>query len=438
MVNKADLDFMPETYAAEVESVPVAMHAVLWLTAIFFISAIVWANFATLDVVARAQGRIIPSSQLQIIQNLEGGILAEVMVEEGQLVKKGATLLLLDDTRFASSFNEGLLNSLSLEAKITRLKAEANDLPYITPEGLSFDALDHYTNEQNLFLARQREQKSALDILSQQLSQHYQTLAELNAEEQKLARNAAFSEKELFLTEPLVKTGAVSQVELLRLQVAVNESMGQLEVIQLTIPKAQAVIAEAKEKIQERRQQFKLDAQIELNETKNQLSRLAFSNIALKDRVNRTDVRSPVEGTVKQILVNTVGAVIQPGMDLLEIVPANDTLLVEAMIRPADIAFIHPGQRATVKLSAYDFAIYGGLDSVLELISADTITDERGEHFFQIQVRTDKNHLGPDTNPLPIIPGMVATVDILTGEKTVMDYLLKPLKRAQEAAMSER
>ncbi|MFT4713664.1 MAG: adhesin transport system membrane fusion protein [Candidatus Azotimanducaceae bacterium] len=438
MVNKADLDFMPETYAAEVESVPVAIHAVLWLTAIFFISAIVWANFATLDVVARAQGRVIPSSQLQVIQNLEGGILREVLVEEGQLVKKGATLLLLDDTRFASSFNEGLLNSLSLEAKITRLEAEANDLPYITPEGLSIDALDHYTNEQNLFVARQREQNSALDILSQQLSQHHQTLAELDAEEQKLARNAAFAEKELSLTEPLVKTGAVSQVELLRLQVGVNESMGQLEVIQLSIPKALAVIAEAEEKIQERRQQFKLDAQTELNETKNQLSRLTFSNIALKDRVNRTDVRSPVEGTVKQILVNTVGAVIQPGMDLLEIVPANDTLLVEAMIRPADIAFIHPGQRATVKLSAYDFAIYGGLDSVLELISADTITDERGEHFFQIQVRTDKNHLGPDTTPLPIIPGMVATVDILTGEKTVMDYLLKPLKRAQEAALSER
>ena len=438
MVNKADLEFMPETYAAEVESVPIAIHAVLWLTAIFFISAIIWANFASLDEVARAEGRVIPSSQLQIIQNLEGGILTEVLVREGQLVEKGATLLLLDDTRFASSFNEGMLNLQALKARITRLEAEANDLPFNTPNELTADAFDHYTNEQNLFRARQREQKSAVDILNQQLSQHRQTLAELNAEEQKLARNAEFSKQELALTEPLVKTGAVSQVELLRIQVAVNESSGQLEVIQLTIPKAQAVIAEAEEKIQERKQQFKLDAQTELNETKTQLSRLEFSNIALKDRVTRTDVKSPVDGTVKQILVNTVGAVIQPGMDLLEIVPANDTLLVEAMIRPSDIAFIHPGQRATVKLTAYDFAIYGGLDSVLEVISADTITDERGEHFFQIQVRTDKNHLGPDSKRLPIIPGMIATVDILTGEKTVMDYLLKPLKRAQEAALSEK
>jgi len=438
MVRKADLDFMPETYAAEVESVAIAIHAVLWLTAIFFVSAIIWANFASLDEVARAEGRVIPSSQLQVIQNLEGGILAEVLVHEGQRVSKGETLLLMDDTRFASSFNEGLLNSQALEARIGRLEAEANNRPYTTPENLSADALDHYINEQQLFIARQREQQSAIDILNQQLSQHRQTLAELNAEEQKLARHAELSKQELALTEPLVKTGAVSQVELLRIQVAVNESMGQLEVIQLSIPKAEAVIAEATEKIQERKQQFKLDAQTELNETKNQLSRLAFSNVALQDRVNRTDVKSPVEGTVKQVLVNTVGAVIQPGMDLLEIVPSNDTLLIEAKIRPSDIAFIHPGQRATVKLTAYDFAIYGGLDSVLEIISADTITDERGEHFFQIQVRTDKNHLGTESNPLPIIPGMIATVDILTGQKTVMDYLLKPLKRAQEAALSER
>jgi adhesin transport system membrane fusion protein len=145
-----------------------------------------------------------------------------------------------------------------------------------------------------------------------------------------------------------------------------------------------------------------------------------------------------VDGTVKQILVNTIGGIIQPGMDLIEIVPANDTLLVEAKIRPSDIAFIHPGQKATVKLTAYDFSIYGGLDSVLELISADTITDERGEHFFQIQVRTNRNYLGSKENPLPIMPGMIASVDILTGKKTVMDYILKPLKRAQASALSER
>jgi adhesin transport system membrane fusion protein len=240
------------------------------------------------------------------------------------------------------------------------------------------------------------------------------------------------------MTEPLVKTGAVSQVELLRLQVDVNDSQGELESVHLSIPKAEAVIAEAEEKVAEREQQFRRQAQTELNDARTQLSRLSISNVALEDRVDRTDVRSPVDGTIKQILVNTTGAVIQPGMDLVEIVPSNDTLLVEAKIRPADIAFIHPGQKATVKLTAYDFAIYGGLDAVLEFISADTITDERGDQFFKIQVRTNKNHLGREEAPLPIIPGMIATVDIMTGQKTVMDYILKPLKRAQANALSER
>ena len=165
---------------------------------------------------------------------------------------------------------------------------------------------------------------------------------------------------------------------------------------------------------------------------------MTISNVTLEDRFNRTSVKSPVDGTVNQIWVNTVGAVIQPDMNLIEIVPSNDTLLIEARIRPSDIAFIHPGQKATVKVTAYDFSIYGGLESVLELISADSITDERGEHFFKIQVRTNKNHLGSEANPLPIIPGMIATVDIMTGQKTVMDYILKPFKRAQAAALSER
>ncbi|MCH8257529.1 MAG: HlyD family type I secretion periplasmic adaptor subunit, partial [Proteobacteria bacterium] len=244
--------------------------------------------------------------------------------------------------------------------------------------------------------------------------------------------------QELALTEPLVETGAVSKVELLRLQIAVNESLDRLEVTQLTVPKAQAIIAEAQKKIQELQHQFTSMSRTEMNEAKSQLSRLSIANVALEDRVMRTDVRSPVDGTVKRILVNTTGGVIQPGMDLIEIVPSNDTLLVEAKIRPSDVAFIHPGQQVTVKLTAYDFAIYGGLDSVLELISADSISDETGEHFFQIRVRTNKNYLGSDNNPLPIIPGMTATVDIITGEKTVMDYILKPLKRAQASALSER
>ncbi len=433
-----DLDFMPETHAAEIEAVPVSLHLILWLTAGFLIVALVWAGYATLDEVARAEGRVIPSSQIQIVQNLEGGILAEVMTREGASISAGQSLMRLDDTRFASSFNESRLAYLAMDARAARLEAEIAGEPFTAPEGFPAEHASLIEDERDLFRRRAEEMGSAIDILNQQLTQQRQGLAELRAETAKLEVSARLAQEEFRITEPLVETGAVSQVELLRLEGAVNESSGRLEVSRLAIPKAEALIAEAERKIIERGEQFRREAQVELNEARTQRSRLAISGVALEDRVNRTDVQSPVDGTVKQILVNTVGAVIQPGMDLLEIVPANDTLLVEAKVRPADIAFLRPGQQATVKLTAYDFSIYGGLDSELELISADTITDERGEHFFKIRVRTQRNYLGTEENPLPIIPGMIATVDIMTGQKTVLDYILKPLKRAQANALSER
>jgi adhesin transport system membrane fusion protein len=436
--HKADIAFMPDTYAAEIESLPISSHAILWITAAFVIIAIVWANFATLDEVARADGRVIPSSQVQIVQNLEGGILARVNVSAGETVTAGQTLLVMDDTRFASSFKEGKLTSNALEARIARLRAEIANEPFTSMAGFSDGHIDVLQDEIHLYQSRQQELNSAIGILRKQRTQYEQGLAELRATENKLRRNSELAQQELELTAPLVESGAVSQVELLRLQAAVNDSLGQLEETRLSIPGSGAAVAEANQKIEARWQQFVSIAQAELNEAKTELGRLNIANVALEDRVYRTDVRSPVDGTVNQVLVNTIGAVIQPGMNLIEIVPTNDTLLVEARIRPSDIAFIHPGQKATVKLTAYDFSIYGGLESVLELISADTIIDDRGEHFFKIRVRTNKNHLGSEDNPLPIIPGMVATVDIMTGQKTVMDYLLKPLKRAQASALSER
>tara|TARA_E500000331_G_scaffold103602_1_gene100413 strand:+ start:4033 stop:5352 length:1320 start_codon:yes stop_codon:yes gene_type:complete len=436
--HREDIAYMPDTLAAEVERLPIMSHAVLWLTLIVIATGIIWANMATVDEVAHAEGRVIPSSQLQVVQNLEGGILQQVMVRDGETVREGQTLMLLDDTRFASTFNEGRIASVALSAQIARLEAELADRPFRPPAAFPNEHNDIIERERQLFQARQQEKSSALDILNQRLTQQTQSLAELQAEEQKLKRNTDLAHRELEMTSPLVATGAVSEVEILRIEAAVNESEGQLAVIRQTIPRAQAIISEAEETVSERRQQFVREAQTELNDARTELSRISISNVALEDRVQRTDVRSPVDGTVKRVLVNTLGAVVKPGMDLVEIVPLNDSLLVEAKVRPADVAFIHPGQTATVKLTAYDFSIYGGLDAVLELISADTITDETGEYYFQIRVRTHKNYLGNDANPMPIIPGMIATVDIITGEKTVMDYILKPLKRAQEAALSER
>jgi adhesin transport system membrane fusion protein len=435
---ETDLKFMRATSAALLERPPIISHGILWLTVVIMLTAVVWANFAEIDQVARADGRVIPSSQVQTIQNLEGGILSEVLISAGDQVQAGETLIRMDDTRFASSYNEGLFSADALEARIARLQAEIAGEPFTTPAQAKQEQLALYLQEVSLFRSRQNELNTALEILQQQLTQQRQALAELQAEQNKLQLNADLAQQELELTRPLVDTGAVSKVELLRLQVAVNEAMGRLKVNQLAIPRAEAVVKEAENKIEERRRQFLSQVQTELSQAETELSLLSITNVALQDRVNRTEVRAPVDGTVKQVLVNTIGSVIQPGMDLVEIVPGNDSLLIEARVRPADIAFIHPGQAATVKLTAYDFAIYGGLAGVLERISADSITDERGEHFFEIRVRTQQSHLGDSGNPLPIMPGMIASVDIITGKKTVMDYLLKPLKRAQEKALSEQ
>jgi adhesin transport system membrane fusion protein len=229
----------------------------------------------------------------------------------------------------------------------------------------------------------------------------------------------------------------MSEVDLLRLQREAATLKGELETTRLRIPRAESAVAEAEQKIEELTVSFRTQALAELNEIQAELSRLGESERALADRVTRTAVRSPVKGTIKRLNVATIGGVVQPGVDLVEIVPLEDTLLIEARIRPADIAFLHPGQAAMIKFTAYDFAIFGGLKAHLEHISADTMLDSHGEAFFLIRLRTERNYLGKKSEPLPIIPGMTVNIDILTGKKSVLDYLLKPLKRAQEKALRE-
>ena len=240
------------------------------------------------------------------------------------------------------------------------------------------------------------------------------------------------------MSEPLVAEGAISRVEVLRLKRAEVESRGQLDATTLAMPRAEAAIKEVERKIDETRGRFRSEALTELNVARTDLSKIQSSGKALEDRVSRTLVTSPVRGIVKQLLVNTIGGVIQPGSDLVEIVPLDDKLLVEARIRPQDIAFLHPGQEAVVKFSAYDYTIYGGLKAELVQIGADTVTDDDGNSFYVIKLRTDKSHLGSEAHPLLIIPGMVASVDIITGKKSVLSYLLKPIIRARAEALRER
>ncbi|RKZ81512.1 MAG: HlyD family type I secretion periplasmic adaptor subunit, partial [Candidatus Parabeggiatoa sp. nov. 1] len=380
-------------------------HLILWMTVLFFITAGFWAHYSTLDEVTRGNGKVIPSRHVQVVQNLEGGIVSEILVKEGDIVEQSQVLLRIDDTRFAASMRESQVTSSAMEAKIARLTAEARGRSFRLPRKLTKSKRELFINERTLTQSRQKELQASINVLNQQKNQSKHEINKLKSKQRQMQHSYDLAQRELTITEPLVKKGVMSEVELLRLQRDASAIMTELENARLSIPRAKAAIAEADRKIEELKIGFRTRALTELNDIKAELSRISESKQALEDRVTRTAVRSPVKGTVKQVKVTTIGGVIQPGMDLIEIVPLEDTLLIEAEIRPSDIAFLHPGQEARVKFTAYDFSIFGGLKASLEHISADTIINERGEPFFQIRLRTEHSQLGTKEKPLPIIAG---------------------------------
>jgi adhesin transport system membrane fusion protein len=437
-VTAEELDFVSESSAAVLQRSPKGASLILWATVLFFVVMLIWAALAEVDQVTRGVGKVIPSSQVQVVQNLEGGILSEILVREGDIVEKDQVLLRIDDTRFSSTLSESRLRYLALKAKAARLKAEAENKSFIPPREAMQKHPELVEQELELFQSRSQELQAKLGILNQQVAQRQQELAELRSKIRHLNNSYTLANRELQLTKPLVKDGAISEVEVLRLERQVNELKGELTASRLAVPRVESMYNEAQRKAEEMEIAFRNQARLELNETVAELSGMSESQLAMADRVRRTLVRSPVRGTVKQIMISTIGGVIKPGMDLVEIVPSDDSLLVEARIRPGDIAFLHPGAKATVKFTAYDFAIYGGLAAEVEHISADTITGEQDESYYLVRVRTNESHLGPIDNPLPIIAGMTTNVDILTGKKTVLDLLLKPVLRAKEMALRER
>ncbi|MGQ7818309.1 HlyD family type I secretion periplasmic adaptor subunit [Metapseudomonas furukawaii] len=434
---RTDTEFMPEVAGTLAEDSPRATRITVWVACALLLVALVWAHFAVLDEVTTGEGKAIPSSKVQVIQNLEGGIVSEILVREGQVVDKGDVLLRLDDTRFRSNKGETEADRLALMARVERLSAEAEGRELALPDEIGREAPQLAEDEKSLYRTRMDRLESEQRILGEQLRQKKQELAEFRSKSQQYRSSLGLIQQELNMSQPLVKAGAISQVEILRLQRSAVETRGELEATNLAIPRAESAVSEIERKMEESRLSFRSDALKELNETRTELSKITSTGKAIDDRVSRTTVVSPVHGVIKQLKVNTIGGVVQPGSDLVEVVPLEDNL-IEARIRPQDVAFLHPGQKAMVKFTAYDYTIYGGLKADLELISADTITDEEGKSFYLIQVRTEKSHLGPDDHPLLIIPGMVATVDIITGDKSVLDYLLKPVLKARQEAMRER
>lgn len=437
-ISQNDLEYLTDRNAALMLRTPRGGRIILWVVFVFIAVALVWANYTSLDEVTVGEGTVIPSSQVQQIQNLEGGILKEINAQVGQVVEKGQILMTIENTEALSTLRERQAEYINLQVRATRLQAESYG---VEPE-FDQDAVEQYplvvNRELDLYNNKIESLRTNQVSFQQQIEQKKQEIVELQAKLNNLRQSYAFSKEELDLTRPAFEQGAVSRVELLQLEREVNQLQGDLEATELAIPRAGSALKEAQSKLAESDAQFRTEAQEELTSVRSKLDQLRENTVSLEDKVSRTQVRSPVKGIVKQIQINTVGGVIKPGVNMMEIVPIEDSLLIEAKIRPENIGFIQPGFNAVVKLSAYDFAIFGGLNGVVENISADTILDEEGNSFYLVRVRTDKNYLGSDDSKLSIIPGMQSTVDIITGKKTLLDYLLKPILKAKNNALRER
>ena len=411
-------------------------RALIWISLLAIGSLIGWASFATIDEVVRGEGKVVPSRQVQVIQSLDGGIVEEILVRPGETVDEGQVLLRIDPTRYSSSLGENRAELLGLEAKAARLEALATGEPFSAPENLLRDAPEVVEMERRVWETRSRELEMVVKQADDQRRQREQELRETEANRDQAASSCGLTSRELEVTRPLLKSGAVSEVDLLRLRRDVARYCGEAKAAEAQIERLRVAIQEAESKIIESELNVRNQARVELSDTKSRLATLRQGELALADRVRLAEVRSPVRGTVKSLMANTVGGVVQPGKDILDIVPLDDTLLLEVRTNPRDIGFLHPGQKAEVKFTAYDFAVYGGLSGVVEQIGADTITDEKGNSFYIVKVRTDRAHVGEEG--LPIIPGMVAEVHVLTGKRTVMQYLLKPVLRARANAFTER
>ncbi|WP_299671400.1 HlyD family type I secretion periplasmic adaptor subunit [uncultured Roseobacter sp.] len=403
------------------------------------VAFLAWAATYEIEETARATGRVIPSQQVQIVQSLEGGIVRDIAVTEGDIVDAGDVLMQIDDTRFAAERGELLEREAAVQAEATRLRAEAQFAEVVDfEELLEARAPLAVAAEREVFLSRREQLTRELQVLQAQLLQRRGELEEIKAQRARTSGIIAPLQAEITLTEDMFERGLVPQIELLRLQSRLAELNGDLAVARASEPRLLAAISGAEDQINAARSAYALSARQRLAALQLELAVIQETLRSANDRVTRAQLRAPVRGTINRINATTIGAVVQPGAPLVEIVPIDDSLLIEADLGPRDIAFVRPGEPASVKISAYDYLVYGALEGEVVRIGADTISREGGGEFFRVIVRTDKSYLGTAERPLPITPGMIASVDIQTGERTVLSYLAKPILRAQAEALRER
>lgn len=433
----SDIAYMQSLSAAVVQRSPKYLVLTVSIIALVVFVALIWMGWAEIDVVVRGNGKVIPARQVQIIQSLEGGIVSEILVREGDSVESNQPLVKISDIAFSGSFEENRLLYNELLAKSARLKAEAYGGEFEQQKGFDQISPELIKSEESLFESNRHQLNETLSIYDEQIRQQQSTLEEALSKERQLSKSLELLRQELEIKKPLVARRIISEVDYLQVQQREAEAEGELEGVGLSIPRVRSTIEEGRRKHEQARLEFRNKAKRELNEVMAEISRLAEAQTTLQDRVSRTTVRSPVKGIVQRMYTNTIGGVITPGSEILEIVPREDALLVEVQIKPADIAYISIGQEARLKFTAYDFAIHGSLRGNVSFVSADTVTDDEGNSYYVARVRPERAYLGVKAQPMLIKVGMASETDIITDKKTILEYLLKPIHRGLGRALRE-
>jgi len=433
-----DYEYMNSLSQAVLQIRPKKLHFILWFWFFTVVLFLVWASFTSIDEITRGSGEVVPSGENQIVQNLEGGIVEEILVKEGQIVKKDQILIKINNKKSESTYETNTLKTEALKAKIIRLKAQANNNKFIYDKNINKKVLDLYKNEKSLFKSNLQQVHAKKQILQNQLKQKYNSIKDARSQKSTAARSLNMINQELKMIAPMVQKGLSSRMDLLALKREKNNISQKYTSAKIAEPKLQAEVSEIKNKIDEVDYIFQSKSKEQLSEAMASLHGADASTDALKDQVSRTYVRSPMNGIIQKLYVHTVSGVVKPAQDLVEIVPVDHQLILEVKIKPSDIAFVHEGIEAIVKFSAFDFSIYGGLKGHVIQMNPDTIKDKEGNQFYLIRIKTNKNNFEHNGIKMKIIPGMTVSVDILTGKKTVMDYILKPIIKAKQYTFTER
>ncbi len=416
-----------------------AVLILLATTALFFVLLFAWMSFAALDISVNAQGAVIPSSRVQQIQSMEGGILQALQAREGMQVKKGDVLATVQNLQFNAEQGEAQQGLWGAQAALVRLDAEARNATPAFPAELEKNAPDLVREQRTLWQTRRQERETSLETLARQLAQRQQELAEARARHQAIGESIGPAREALAIEEKLAAASAGARADLLAAQQRYTSQKGELETTRIAIGRIQAAVAEAQARLSETRARFLAETSKEKSEAELRAAQIAEQLTGRNDKVARRELRAPMDGVVNRLLVTTVGGVVKAGETIMEVVPAEDRLLINARVKPADIAFLKPGQEARIRISAYDSSIFGTLPGKVLRVGADAIADpERKESFFEVLIESRQNYLGDASEHLGISPGMAADASIQTGKRTMTEYMLKPIVKTLDKSLRER